>query len=228
MAGYQTKRERIVIRGAASLLIRSLFDRLQYDDPRGEAEAAGFSAATWPLFGLLWPSGLQLAAQMAARPLRANERILEVGCGLGLASLVCHRQGADITASDSHPLAGHFLRRNARLNGLRPMDYRHGRWTDPTALSAAHSSRDLQGRFDLIIGSDVLYERDEPGHLARFIARHASPEAEILIVDPNRGNRAAFTRRMQAQGYVLRETALSTPEADGLPYRGRLLHYARC
>lgn len=66
MAGCQTKRERIAIRGAGSLLIRSLFDLQQCDDPRGEAEAAGFSHASWPLFGLLWPSGLQLAAQMAA------------------------------------------------------------------------------------------------------------------------------------------------------------------
>ena len=31
----------------------------------------------------------------------------------------------------------------------------------------------VQGRFDLIMGSDILYERDEGGALAGYIARHA-------------------------------------------------------
>jgi hypothetical protein len=79
----------------------------------------------------------------------------------------------------------------------------------------------------VIMGSDVLYERDEPGHLAGFIERHACPTAEVIIVDPNRGNRAAFNRRMRDQGFELNESTLSTPEADGLPYRGRLLRYSR-
>ncbi len=88
MPGYQTKQERIAIEGAHSLIIRSLLDKQQYADPLGEAAAMGISSAAWPLFGLLWPSSLLLAAWMAERPLVANERILEVGCGLALASLV--------------------------------------------------------------------------------------------------------------------------------------------
>jgi len=44
--------------------------------------------------------------------------MLEVGCGLALASLVCHRRGIDVTASDCHPLASRFLLDNLRLNGL--------------------------------------------------------------------------------------------------------------
>ena len=49
----------------------------------------------------------------------------------------------------------------------------------------------------------------------------------MLFVDPDRGNRPAFTRRMSGLGFVLHETTLRTPEADGLPYRGRLLRYSR-
>jgi predicted nicotinamide N-methyase len=227
MPGYQTRHERIAVRGDGSLLIRSLLDRLQYDDPDGEAAAAGISTAAWPLFGIIWPSGLQLAEHMAARPLKVAERILEVGCGLALASLVCHRRGADVTASDRHPLALSFLIENLRLNDLRPLPYRDGDWCADPAPDVHDRRALVHGRFDLIMGSDVLYERDERGHLAGFIERHAMPDAEVVIVDPDRGNRSAFTHRMAAQGFTLRATRMSAPDANSGAYKGRLLQYKR-
>ena len=227
MPGYQTKQEQVAIRGADSLIIRSLLDRQQYADPCGEAEAQGISSAAWPLFGLLWPSALQLAARMAVRPMVPRERILEVGCGLALASLVSHRRGADVTASDCHPLTARFLHENLRLNELPRLPYRHGHWSAGPGgvVPAAHEV--VQGRFDLIMGSDVLYERDEAGHLSGFIARHALPCAEVLIVDPNRGNRAAFNRRMAGAGFRLEEIDLSGAPGGADGYRGRLLRSLR-
>jgi predicted nicotinamide N-methyase len=221
MPGYLVKHEHIAISGVADLHIRSLLDKQQFADPQGEAEALGISSATWPLFGLLWPSGEQLAQHMAQRPLRSGERVLEIGCGLALASLVCHRQGIDVTASDCHPLAGAFLQANLTLNDLPPMPYSQGDW-------AQLSPSGIAGRFDLIMGSDVLYERDDGGILPLFIEHHALPTAEVLIIDPDRGNRAAFNRRMAAMGFELLQTALlplvGTP---GTAYKGRLLHYKR-
>ncbi|RZL35592.1 MAG: SAM-dependent methyltransferase, partial [Rubrivivax sp.] len=123
MPGYAIKVQTLAIGGAADLKIRSLLDRDQFADAAGAANALGISSAQWPLFGQVWPSGLHLAATMAIRPLTAGERILEIGCGLALASLVCHRRGGEVTASDIHPLAGAFLLENLRLNELVPMRY---------------------------------------------------------------------------------------------------------
>lgn len=223
MPGYQTKQEHIAIHGAASLVVCSLLDRQQFADPHGEAAALGISSAAWPMFGLVWPSSLQLAARMAVRPLVVGERILEVGCGLGLASLVSHRRGADVTASDCHPLAALFLGRNVLLNALPPLAYHHGAWQAVPDDARPGG----EARYGLIIGSDVLYERDDPGHLPRFIDRHALPDAEVLIVDPDRGNRGPFNRRMSQAGFVLEQTHLSRLRPEDNAYRGRLLHFRR-
>ena len=232
MPGYQTKQDRVAIAGVDDLVIRLLLDKQQFSDPHGEAERLGISSAMWPLFGMLWPSGAHLAARVALRPVRAGEKILEIGCGLALASLVAHRRGADVTASDCHPLTEAFLLENLRLNNLAPLKYRSGHWSDPKLVSTPHGTSAtvcaVEGRFDLIIGSDVLYERDANATLAGFIARHSSPDAEVWIVDPDRGNRPTFNRQMAAQGFGMSEERLHIEAtADAAAYKGRLLTYRR-
>jgi len=217
MPGYAVKREQVAVAGGTALEIRSLLDRQQYADPRGEAAAAGISPACWPLFGLVWPSARKLADLMQGIDLGAR-RILEVGCGLALASLVVHRRHGDITASDCHPLAEAFLVANLRLNALPELKYSIGNW---------ERANPALGEFDLIVGSDVLYERNHPQQLAGFIQRHAAASAEVLIVDPNRSNRSAFNEAMARCGFALTETRIATPLDDGTPYRGRLLRYLR-
>ncbi len=231
MPGYLVKQERVAIAGVEDLLIRSLLDKQQFSDPQGDAERLGISSSLWPLFGLLWPSGMHLAVRLGARGVVAGDRILEIGCGLGLASIVAHRAGADVTASDCHPLAGRFLSANLRLNDLAPMKYRHGQWPGlvlPRDGLIEPAPTVVGGLFDLIVGSDVLYERDEAGTLADFIARLAAPVAEVWIVDPNRGNRSAFHRNMARHGFAMREEHLDHAALDGVAaYKGRMLTYAR-
>lgn len=222
MPGFSVIHQAVAVEGVADLLIRTLQDDQQYADPQGLAVAAGISSAQWSLFGQLWPAGRQLAAYMATRALPPGENILEIGCGLALASIVCHRRGALVTASDSHPLAGAFLLENLRLNGLAPMRYCHGVWgADPGSPQAPR----LGGRFELIMGSDVLYERDAEGTLPAFIQRHASAKGEVLIVDPDRGNRVPFGRAMQQLGYTQEERRLPSSSVGGA--RARLLQFRR-
>lgn len=236
MPGYLLKQERIAVQGADDLTIRSLLDRQQFSDPHGVAERLGISSASWPLFGLLWPSGAHLAAALAVRTRTPGERVLELGCGLGLASLVAHRRGIDVTASDCHPLASAFLQENLRLNRLPTMKYLHRQWgpAQPIRAAPAAGTRHIVGpgaapdQFDFIMASDVLYERDPLGDLAAFIVERCAPSAEVCIVDPNRGNRSAFSQRMVTLGFTLDEVRLDVPEALGVPaYRGRMLHYRR-
>jgi len=202
--------------GELDYRVRALADRQQYSDPDGDAERAGVTAASWPLFGVLWPAGVALAEAMCAIPI-AGRRILEVGCGLGLSSLVLQRRGADITASDHHPLAEAFMRHNTDLNDLQPIPFCHASWGGPdTGI----------GRFDLVIGADVLYEHGHPPLLAAFLAQHANPVVQFVMADAGRGHCGRFNTHMEAQGYTRVERRVSFggwPPGAG----GRILTYDR-
>ncbi len=213
---YRTKQQNVASLHHADLIIRSLLDHNQYSDPDGEANAAGISEALWPIFGLLWPSGAQLADRVAKRVFRDGETMLEMGCGLALSSLVAHRRGLDVTASDIHPLAQAFLNENIRLNQLGPIKYFRSAWNELPAPAQT------LGRFDYVVGSDLLYERDEECVLAHYIDRHATDSAEIVLIDPNRGNRSVFNKCMASLGFCLTETKVISSL-----YRGCFLAYQR-
>lgn len=215
--GYEVRLETIAIDGGGDLEIRSLLDRQQYADPDGAAEAAGISPAVWSLFGQIWPSARLLANLMQTWQF-AGRRILEAGCGLGLASLVIHRRLGDITASDCHPLVETFLRDNQRRNALPFMKYTSGNW--------AGANPGL-GRFDLIIGSDILYERSHPQQLAEFMNRHLLADAEVIVIDPGRSNRRAFTDSMAIHGFSVAPSRVESMQIAGAVFCGNVLHYRR-
>lgn len=185
--------------GTHDYRIESLRDSNQYDDPDGFARARGIEETAWSFFGQLWPAGIVLAEAMVGFDV-ADKRVLEIGCGLALAGLVVHRRQLDITVSDCHPLGERFLLRNLALNQLGPLPFRDVRWTEP--------NRTL-GTFELVIGSDVLYEREHPGQVAAFLAAHTREGADVLIVDPGRHRRGEFTRHMRGFGFECEEVTTS-------------------
>jgi len=203
--------------GGTDYQIRTLRDRQQFSDPDGCAERAGISSASWPMFGILWPAGFALAEEMSRFSIK-GKHILEVGCGIGLPSLVLQRRRADITACDYHPLAEEFLRHNADLNNLAPIRFFNTPWIG--------WSMDL-GRFDLIIGSDLLYERDHPSLLAGFLADHANPTCQILLADPGRSRCGQISAKLALQGYACTESRLQLAETHPPSSRGRLLSFMR-
>lgn len=216
MAGFRTRIESVVV-DDRTWRLRVLRDAQQFDDVDGRAQRRGVPPSGWSHFGQLWASGLGLARAMAVRPV-AGLRLLELGCGLGLPSLVLSARGADITASDHHPLAGRFLASNARRNGIAPPAYHDLRWSGEDRVL---------GRFDLIIAADVLYERDQVALLLAMVDQHATRDGEILLADPGRGGTAAFARALSERGYAgARTRRVQAPEAAG-PRGVRLLRFAR-
>jgi predicted nicotinamide N-methyase len=97
-----------------------------------------------PYWAELWPAATALAE---ALPDVRGLRVVELGCGLGVVSLVAAAKGAVVTATDWAAEAIELLRRNAARNGLTvTAEVRD--WRAP-----------WDERFDVVLAADVLYER---------------------------------------------------------------------
>ncbi|GAA0858685.1 class I SAM-dependent methyltransferase [Aliiglaciecola litoralis] len=178
--------------GATDIHLCTLRDKQEYQDPDSVAKRLGICSASWPLFGVIWPSSIVLAHFMFEYPTGAK-RILEVGCGMALSSLLLSKLSVDITATDYHPEVETFLQRNALLNGGKEIAFEQTDWANNT---------DTLGLFDVIIGSDLLYEDQHIELLAGFIENHAKPACEVIIVDPGRGRKNKLTNRMVEFGFA--------------------------
>ena len=225
---YKTKEQQIEIHPDLSLNITSLFDQQQFFDPFNQAARLGICSAAWPLFGMLWPSSIQLANKLIKRPIAKDQSLLEIGCGLGIASMTAKLLGYDITASDRHPLAGKFLQKNSEQNKIPTIRFKHSQWGDvPTPSLEDTNAPLLQSQYDHIIASDVLYEPNAAKEVAQLIDRFGAKECTVWIIDPNRGYHNHFKRAMAQYGFSLMEMLLLTSPVNNEPYRGRLMVYQR-
>lgn len=203
--------------GDVDIHVRTLRDKQQYCDDGGIAEKLGISSATWSLFGVVWDSSEVLARFMFDYTVEGR-RILEVGCGIGLASLVLNHRLADITATDYHPEAEQFLLENVQLNNRKAIPFVRTGWGDKDSGL---------GEFDLVIGSDLLYQGNHVELLAGFIDQHAMPHCEVIIVDPGRGYHARFSKKMVSLGYSHFQCKPERVDYLDAPFHGQFLHYNR-
>lgn len=194
----------------------ALKDRTQYSDPDGEAERAGICDASWSLFGQLWPAGTVLAKAMKKIELK-DRRILELGCGLALPSLTLQYRGADITASDYHPVSQKFLSYNCETNDLEEIPFIQLDWDKPLQ----------DDQYDLIIASDVLYDPGTPELLGKTIKKMAKPNCKVLVTCPGRGYKNQFSRILKGLGFELEEIPVAFEPDEQAPYKGRILSYQR-
>lgn len=203
--------------GDMDIHIRTLRDTLQFEDINGEAQKLGISSATWPLFGVVWPSSRVLARLMLDYHVN-GKRVLEVGCGIALASLILNQRSADITATDYHPETEAFLVHNAKLNDGKKIPFVRTGWADLD---------DDLGKFDLIIGSDLLYEVEHINLLSAFINRHARAHCDIIIVDPGRGYHAKFSKKMAGLGYACSQEKINQTDCRGKNVICQVLTFSR-
>ena len=111
-----------------------------------------------PYWAELWPAGVALAEALPTD--LSGMRVVELGAGLGVPSLVAAARGAHVTAVDWAADAIALLGRNAASNDL--------------SLAAVHADwRRFDGSFDLVLAADVLYEARNVEPLAGLVSRIA-------------------------------------------------------
>lgn len=168
-----------------------------------EEQLDPFAEDLCPYFGILWPSAEALAMYLNDHQnLVKSKTVLELGCGLGLPSLVASHLGGDVLATDFHPDVEEYFLRNCRHSSIQ-CKYQRLNWREDTT--------DI-GKFDVVIGSDVLYESKHPKEVALGLLRFVKKDGTIILSDPGRSYLQKFLSAMKDEGY---DEELSSRTIDG-------------
>jgi predicted nicotinamide N-methyase len=144
-----------------------------------------------PYWAELWPSARALARHLLdSAP--GMGRVIELGCGLALPSLVSLESAESLLATDYYREALDFARANAERNRLPPLTTRFLDWRDPP---------DGLGTFRTALAADVLYERRNADSLSQLLPHIIEPGGSLLLADPGRTYVADFDRLMRALGW---------------------------
>lgn len=163
-----------------------------------------------PYWSVLWRSGVALARELDGEPL-AGKRVVELGCGLAVPSLVAARAGASALATDEDPEAIELVARNAELNGLR-VDAAVVDWTSASAVDELAR----RGPFDLVLAADVLYERPTVARMLSLLPRLA-PVA--WLADPARPTAAVFLEQAEERGWTVESATRGVIDVHRLAMR---------
>ena len=158
---------------------RSTLSVLRPRDPEALLDEEAFARDEFlPYWAELWPASLELAGALPAR--LEGAKLIELGCGLGIPSLVAANRGADVVAVDWANDAVALLRRNAVRNGV-------------SLAAVVDDWRTFSGgAFDIALAADVLYEQRNVEPLLDLLPRLAS---EVLLATAGRPYEQEFLRR---------------------------------
>lgn len=144
--------------------------------------------AAFPMWAKFWEASVVLTNYMAGLPVDAHRRILELGSGLGVAGISAAVMGHTITLTEHNPDALKFLMANASLNGCDRITIRHLDWLRP----------ELEGRFNLIIGSDIVYRETVIVALEDLFKKHLAPDGRVVLTGQVRSTETLFFERLSS------------------------------
>ena len=148
-----------------------------------------------PYWSVLWDAAPKTAELIVRHPWPTGLTALELGCGLGLAGIAAALAGLQVTLSDRVPEAVELAVRNARANGLEQVSGLVLDWSAPIAR-----------QFDVILASDVLYDRAGHAALLHVVASMLTDDGVVWIGDTGRSNAPDFIDQAAQQGWQIEIT----------------------
>jgi predicted nicotinamide N-methyase len=162
-----------------------------------------------PYWAELWSSSLELARWCLEEPGMGGMRVLELGCGLGLAGIAAAKAGAVVTLSDYEQDALDFARCNAMMNLAEEIctthvSFMHLDWRAVPPLEP----------FDLIIAADIVYERRSFFPLVDLLRQLLRHRGRAVFTEPCRSIGERFFGLLTEEGFHLTATE-STHHLNG-------------
>jgi len=175
----ETEEKSVVIRGRSFTLLAPKFieEFIDSEDPLHD----------FPLWAKVWEASWVLADFLACLPADPERRLLEIGCGLGLVGVVAASFGHKVVMTEHNPEAIAFSRANADLNHCAGMEIVDLDWNAPS----------LYGRFDTIVGSEVVYHEKDFEPLRNLFVRFLKPGGEVILCEGVRRTSLDFFKEMQ-------------------------------
>ncbi|UCF64201.1 MAG: methyltransferase domain-containing protein [bacterium] len=158
-------------------------------------EAEAVKDERLPYWAELWPASIALSEFIIENDnLVSGKNALELGCGVGLAGLTAAMYGAFVTISDYQPDA----LRISELNWLLNLD------RSPTSILMDWRNPILDEKFDIIIASDVVYEKRYFEVLINVFNHTLKPDGHIILSEPNRTIAMDFFKMLTEEGYCFK------------------------
>jgi methyltransferase-like protein 23 len=151
-------------------------------------------AAGRPYGVALWPSAVALAYEIAIRSAEfAGRSALELGAGTGLPGIVAASVGARVLQTDNQEAALQLCQLNGQRNGVDSVEHRLADWSKWVET----------GRWDWVLGADVLYGTAAHPHLRRIFETNLTPGGRVLLADPFRETSLRLLEALQSDGWTV-------------------------
>jgi predicted nicotinamide N-methyase len=143
----------------------------------------------FPLWSKIWEASIILSDYLAGMPVNSEKRFLEIGCGMGVVGVIASAFGHRVTMTEYNPDALNFARANTRANLS----------TDEAGIEISEldwSKPQLEGAFDYIIGSEVIYKEKDYQPILKLFKTYLKPSGEIILAEGVRKTSMEFFRQM--------------------------------
>jgi predicted nicotinamide N-methyase len=134
----------------------------------------------------IWHASLGTARHLMRGPSLEGQRVLDLGCGIGLAGLAAGLRGGKVRFVDRDQDALHFACFNAADNGVQDFIGTQLDWSEAT----------VPGQYDLVLLADVAYDERHFEPLLRHLRECLAPGGVALMADPYRPVADAFVEAL--------------------------------
>jgi len=161
-----------------------------------------------PYWAVIWEVSIGLSQALLRLDLH-NLHVIELGAGTGIAGITAALRGGKVLLTDYESGAIKLALANAELNGTcvegRVLD-----WADDEGWGPRE-------QFDLIIGSEILYEQRAADLVGNRIGWLLKPGGTAIIADPGRGAIPRLIEILLSQQLTVTQHPCCSFQHGGLP-----------